>query len=130
VPLLEDFLEMDGYLGDPKTLKTVVLPATRAAGWSRRDVVLALRTHKSKKTTRLGQKESTVEHAGKPRDEHRSQPVPHLGQDHYEKSEHERAVAPDAAAQVSEHARLVVETGDNVSPVPEPLGNIYTRAEP
>ena len=34
-----------GYLGDTKAREDVILPAARAAGWSRRDITFALRSY-------------------------------------------------------------------------------------
>jgi hypothetical protein len=48
-----------------------------------------------------------MQNPGKPRDEHRGQPVPHFGQDHFEKSKLEQAArdrspVDDAGAKVRE----------------------------
>lgn len=76
--------------------------------------------------------ETVMENPGKLRDEHRGQPAPHLGQDHFEKSQLERAVPVDTGPthHAIEPARIAIEAGDNISPIPATLGNIYMPTEP
>lgn len=58
---------------------------------------------------------------GKPREDHRGQPAPHLGQDHYEKSQLERAAGSNDW-NATDAARKAVELGDNISPIPAAMG--------
>jgi hypothetical protein len=45
MPLLKDFLEMQhGGVGDLRALEALILPAAQAAGWSKGDIALALRS--------------------------------------------------------------------------------------
>lgn len=47
MPLLEDYLIVHpSGIADARTVEVIILPAARAAGWSKGDVALALRTHK------------------------------------------------------------------------------------
>jgi hypothetical protein len=44
-PLVKDYMAMQrGGMADAKMLEKIVLPAARAAGWSKGDIAMALRT--------------------------------------------------------------------------------------
>lgn len=68
-----------------------------------------------------------MENTAKPRDQHRGQPAPHLGLDHYEKSRVERR-AGDESGNPTLDARLAIEGGStpakaNNAPVEPDVAN-------
>ena len=69
-----------------------------------------------------------MDNSAKPREEHRGPTAPHIGQDHFEKDQLERA-ARDAGQSTYKpgSARRAIESGDNILPNPAPLGAAGTK---